>query len=265
LANEFNVRIQAAKEIAFPEGENQTTQKGKILTHAILPASGSATRMRGLPKFLLPCDKDYLSLVERHIDHLLEYCETVWLPVRPDLVHLVESLRIPEEHVVILAMATQSMTDTVKKVVEMSSGNRFVLAMPDTYFYGELPYQYLVDSKDPMSLACWKIRPEQYGKLGQVEISPAQTLEPEPLLFPEGFVTRAEDKNPECRYPYSWGAMAFDREMMEFASAEMPHTGYLLPKILEQGIPIGAKVMDGEYFDCGTPAEYLEMLKKVTN
>jgi UTP-glucose-1-phosphate uridylyltransferase len=51
---------------------------------------------------------------------------------------------------------------------------------------------------------------------------------------------------------------------MDFASDEMPHTGYLLPKILEKEIPIGAKVMDGEYFDCGTPSEYLAMLKRVT-
>jgi hypothetical protein len=233
--------------------------------HAILPASGSATRMRGLPKFLLPCDDDYLSLLERHIENLLESCETVWVPVRPDLVHLVESLKIPEERVVILTMTTQSMTETVRRVVELSSGSRFVVAMPDTYFYGELPYQHLVESKQPMSLACWKIRPEQYGKLGQVEIFPADASEPESGISREGFVTKAEDKNPECRYPYSWGAMAFDREMIDFAADEMPHTGYLLPKIIEQGIPIGAKVMDGEYFDCGTPAEYLAMLKKVAD
>jgi hypothetical protein len=221
--------------------------------------------MRGLPKFLLPCDEDYLSLLERHIDNFLRHCETVWVPVRPDLVHLVESLKIPEERVVILTMTTQSMTETVRRVVELSSGNRFVLAMPDTYFFGELPYQHLVESKAPMSLACWSIRPEQYGKLGQVQISPVNGVENESGVFREGFVTDAEDKNPECRYPYSWGAMAFDRAMIDFASDEMPHTGYLIPKILEKGIPIGAKVMDGDYFDCGTPAEYLAMLKKIAD
>jgi len=234
------------------------------MVSAILPASGSATRMRGLPKFLLPCDKDYVSLLERHIENFLEFCETVWVPVRPDLVPIVESLKIPEERVVILTMTTQSMTETVRRVVELSSGNRFVLAMPDTFFYGELPYQHLVESKDPMSLACWRIRPEQYGKLGQVEIKSAKIPHLESELPLEGFVTRAEDKNPECRFPYSWGAMAFDRAVMDFASDEMPHTGYLLPKILEKEIPIGAKVMDGEYFDCGTPSEYLAMLKRVT-
>ena len=235
----------------------------ELVVNAILPASGSATRMRGLPKFLLPCDEDYLSLLERHIENLLVYCETVWVPVRPDLVPLVESLKIPEERVVILTMTTQSMTETVRRVVELSSGARFVLAMPDTYFYGQLPYQHLVESTDPMFLACWNIRPEQYGKLGQVEISLAMGKEPESGMFPEGFVTKAEDKNPDCRFPYSWGAMAFDRAMIDFAADEMPHTGYLLPKIIEKGIPVGAKVMEGEYFDCGTPSEYLAMLKKV--
>lgn len=233
------------------------------MIHAILPASGSASRMRGLPKFLLPCDKEYLSLLERHIDNLLGLCETIWIPVRPDLVPLVESLRIPSERAVILTMTTQSMTETVRRVVELSSGNRFIMAMPDTYFHGELPYKHLVESQDSMFLACWKIRPEQYGKLGQVEISNPQAESPETSR--NGFVVRSEDKNPNCRFPFSWGAMAFDRELIDFAVDEMPHTGYMIPKVLEKRIPVGARVMEGEYFDCGTPSEYLAMLKKVAN
>jgi hypothetical protein len=219
--------------------------------------------MRGLPKFLLPCDKEYLSLLERHIDYLLELCETLWIPVRPDLVPLVESLRIPSERAVILTMTTHSMTETVRRVVELSSGNRFVMTMPDTYFFGELPYQQLVNSTDPMFLACWNIRPEQYGKLGQVEIVNAQPQKQDEIK--SGYVVQSEDKNPNCRFPFSWGAMAFDRKLIEFAKDEMPHTGYMIPRILEEKIPVGASVMNGEYFDCGTPTEYLAMLKKVTD
>lgn len=228
------------------------------MLHAILPASGSATRMRGLPKFLLPCDDQYLSLLERHIENLLEYCETIWIPVRPDLVPLVESLRIPSERVVLLTMSTQSMTETVRRVVELSSGKRFIMAMPDTYFFGDLPYEYLARSASPMSLACWNIRPEQYGKLGQVllaEPKPGNTMD-------EFIVSQSEDKNPDCRFEHSWGSMAFDREVMELAHDDMPHTGYLLQPLLNNSIEVTAKVMNGEYFDCGTPSEYLSMLKR---
>ena len=226
--------------------------------HGILPASGSASRMRGLPKFLLPCDDQYLSLLERHIENLLNFCETIWIPVRPDLVPLVESLRIPSERVVLLTMSTKSMTETVRRVVELSSGKRFMMAMPDTYFFGELPYEYLSSSELPMSLACWKIRPEQFGKLGQVKFA----LHSEAVGEKEGIVVSAEDKNPECTYEHSWGAMTFDRDVIDFALDEMPHTGYLIPRLLEKSIPVGGRVMNGEYFDCGTPAEYLSMLKR---
>jgi hypothetical protein len=213
--------------------------------------------MRGLPKFLLPCDDEYLSLLERHIENLMQYCETIWVPVRHDLVPLVESLRIPSERVVILTMNTQSMTETVRRVVSLSSGSRFLMTMPDTYFHGEMPYKYLGESQDTMNLACWNIRPEQFGKLGQVEISMDQTI---PSL---GAVLSSEDKNPHCRFPHSWGAMSFDRDVMHLATDEMPHTGYLIPKLLAEGTKVGAKVMSGDYFDCGTPTEYLAMLRKV--
>jgi hypothetical protein len=214
--------------------------------------------MRGLPKFLLPCDDQYLSLLERHIEDLLEYCETIWIPVRPDLVPLVESLRIPSERVVLLTMSTKSMTETVRRVVELSSGKRFIMAMPDTYFFGDLPYEYLAQSTSPMSLACWNIRPEQFGKLGQVLLS-----EPKPgKIIGEFLVSQSEDKNPDCRFEHSWGAMAFDRQVIELALDEMPHTGYLLQPLLNNSVEVSAKVMNGEYFDCGTPSEYLDMLKK---
>ena len=226
--------------------------------HAILPASGSATRMRGLPKFLLPCDDQYLSLLERHIEKLLDFCDSIWVPVRPDLVPLVESLRIPSERVVLLTMSTQSMTETVRRVVELSSGTRFIMVMPDTYFYGELPYEYLARSRAPMSLACWEIRSEQFGKLGQVLLKPPLSGD----FLDELIVTRSEDKNPECRFEHSWGAMAFNREVMEFAKDEMPHTGYILPELLANSVEVTAKVMNGEYFDCGTPSEYLAMLRR---
>jgi hypothetical protein len=132
------------------------------------------------------------------------------------------------------------------------------MVMPDTYFYDELPYEYLANSSFPMSLACWKIRPEQYGKLGQVDFSE----EPVSGGQNELIVVKAEDKNPACRFEHSWGAMAFDRDVIDFAKDEMPHTGYLIPQLLEKSVPVGAKVMNGEYFDCGTPSEYLAMLKK---
>jgi hypothetical protein len=147
-------------------------------------------------------------------------------------------------------MSTSTMTETVLRIGAISAAERFLMIMPDTYFAGEKPYAYLAKSKYSMSLATWRIRPDQLGKLGQVKLSET----------PEGLVTQAEDKNQHCEYPHSWGAMSFSKQALSFGEPDMPHTGYLLPELLEAGIEIHAREMDGSYFDCGTPAEYVEML-----
>ena len=206
--------------------------------------------MRGLPKFLLPAGPDHLTLIERHITELLEHCETVWIPTRPEQTILLETLGLTSDRVVVVPMSTSTMTETVLRIGAISAAERFLMIMPDTYFSGEKPYAYLAKSKYSISLATWKIRTEQLGKLGQVKLSET----------PEGLVTHAEDKNPHCEYPHSWGAMSFSKQALSFGKPEMPHTGYLLPELLEAGIEIHAREMDGSYFDCGTSAEYVEML-----
>ena len=222
------------------------------MTDGILPAAGSATRMRGLPKFLLPSGLEYVTLIERHISKMLEVCETVWIPTRPEQVMLLDSLNISQERVVIIPMTTSTMTETVLRLTRISAANHFLMVMPDTYFSEEQPYAYLADNSAEMSLACWSIRQEQKGKLGQVLLS----------NLPEGDLIDSQDKQPDCDYLHSWGAMSFSKEIVSIASVDMPHTGYLLPKLLEKGIHVKGKVMNGTYYDCGTPMEYLEMLKR---
>jgi len=140
------------------------------MVDGILPAAGLATRMRGLPKFLLPCDDQYTTLIEKHVTKLLSTCETVWIPTRPEQTILLETLGLSSDRVVVVPMTTGTMTQTVLRLANISGAPRFVLVMPDTYFFGEQPYEYLATSKNELNLACWDIRPEQRGKLGQVLI-----------------------------------------------------------------------------------------------
>jgi hypothetical protein len=225
--------------------------KGRKVIHGILPAAGLATRMRGLPKFLLPSSKEYESLLERHVRLMSEVCETIWIPTRPDLVPLINSLGLSTESVVILPMATGSMTETVIKTSAVSGSSRFLIVMPDTFFAGEQPYEFLSNCGGDMGLACWRIRPEQAGKLGQIKVS----------KIPVGQVIEAKDKDPNCDFPHAWGAMSINRSVLTLAQNEMPHTGYLIPELLEAGIPIGVREMNGTYYDCGTPEEYIQMLR----
>jgi hypothetical protein len=222
----------------------------------LIPASGAASRMRGIPKFLLPCDEEYLTLLERHVINMLKYCKMVWIPTRPELTILIESLGITSERVVVIPMVTKTMTETILKVAAISSAADFMLCMPDTYFEGELPYESLAGLKGDLKLACWEIRPEQKGKLGQI-------------LFQAGNekleVIDSRDKDPSCTFDHSWGAMSFKRGLLELGDLEMPHTGYLIKPALENGLFVEGYVVKGSYFDCGTPKEYIQMLRKVTN
>jgi hypothetical protein len=217
---------------------------------AIIPAAGLATRMRGIPKFLLPCDELYTTLIEVHISELLQRCETIWIPTRPDLVILLDSLGLAKDRVVILPMQTQNMTQTVTNVVKISKQKNFQLVMPDTYFFGQKPYLTLDPSPPVADLACWKIRPDQKGKLGQVLIDGKNARE-------------IKDKDPNCSFEFSWGALTFNRKLLKYANLTDPHIGYALRNALLNGESISANVMNGEYFDCGTPTEYLNMLESI--
>ena len=217
---------------------------------AIIPAAGLATRMRGIPKFLLPCDAEYNTLIEVHISALLETCETVWIPTRPEMVLLLDSLGLAKDRVVLLPMTTENMTQTVAKVLQIAKTENFHLVMPDTFFHGEKPYSTLSNTPSLVDLACWKIRNDQKGKLGQVHIQETKVLD---ML----------DKDPSCDYEYSWGALTFNRGLINYANSNDPHIGYAVRNALVSGESISARIMNGKYFDCGTPREYLTLLQEV--
>jgi len=219
---------------------------------AIVPAAGLATRMRGIPKFLLPCDDKYTTLIEFHIQNLLLKCETIWIPTRPELVHLLDSLNLPAERVVLLPMTTENMTQTVSRVVGIAKASEYLLVMPDTFFLGESPYTSTYSlGKEMAHLYCWHIRQEQKGKLGQVSATES------------GLVLDMQDKNPDCDFPISWGALMFRSELLDHSNSHEPHIGYSVRNALVDGNVVTSEVSTGKYYDCGTPTEYLTMLHDV--
>jgi choline kinase len=220
-----------------------------ITKSAILPAAGSATRMRGLPKFMLPCSQDYETLLERHINYLLPLVDTIWIPTRPEYAHLIVRLGFGSK-IIVHALETETMSETVIKVANVAKADRFILCMPDTYFHGELPYDKLSSSQSSVELSMFEIRDDQKGKLGQI------------LLDDNGTVVDAVDKNLECDYKYAWGALSFTDDFVKLLDEKEPHVGYAIPRAIDT-LDISGSIIDSEYFDCGTPKEYLRMLKTV--
>lgn len=217
---------------------------------AILPAAGLSTRMKGIPKFLLPSSKDYDSLISIHIENLIKICERIWIPIRPDLVLLFDTLGIRNEKVILVPMKTNTMSETITKVLAISKAETHFLVMPDTFFFGEKPYELLNLKPLIADVACWNIREEQYGKLGQVKVD-------------EEYIIDIKDKDKNCNYNLNWGCFTFSRNLIPFIDDNDPHLGYALSKALEDDQKIQYRIINGSYYDCGTPDEYLAMLKNV--
>lgn len=225
------------------------------MIEAIVPAAGLATRMRGLPKFLLPCDGDYLTLIENQVLGLLPYVDQITIALRQDFEHLLDSLGFDNSKVRVLALKESStMTETVEFVAKESMADQFVVVMPDTYFFGEQPFQELCQPlrASCMRLALWKIREDQKGKLGQIDFDIDKKL-----------VLASQDKDPSCDFEWSWGAMSFKREVMDFSKPFMPHTGYLINSLLEFGYAVEAFEVVGDYYDCGTAKEYFDLVGRI--
>jgi hypothetical protein len=223
---------------------------GGVNLDAILPAAGKSVRMRGLPKFLLPCDNEYLTLLEFHIGKLLPHVDTIWIPTRPDLVQLIDSIKIESNKVVVFPFSSLTMNHSVDRVLEISSAKSFQLIMPDTFFAETQPYNLLDPNPEIADVAIWKIRPEQKGKLGQVHID-------------DQIILDIQDKNPACNYEYSWGALTFSRKLAKYINIEEPHIGYALKSALKEANRLEYKFMRGQYYDCGTPSEYIDLLRDV--
>jgi hypothetical protein len=205
--------------------------------------------MRGLPKFLLPCDNTYKTLIENHVEHLLSICEFIWIPIKPEFEFLIRGLGFPPSRIRTLPMVTENMTQTIQNVLEVDKSQYFQLVMPDTYFQGGLPYKTLDSEPDTADLACWTIREQQKGKLGQVNLI-------------NGLVTDIQDKIPNCEYEHSWGALTFNRSLLQYAKPSDPHIGYALANAIRGGRRLTGSIILGKYYDCGTPDEYLSMLQE---
>lgn len=216
----------------------------------LIPASGYATRMNQIPKFLLPGNIEGKSLLEIHLALANKFYENILIATRPDLTILLDEKKLGN-NVRVISLSTSTMTETVLEMASVSSSEEFALIMPDTYFMGEHPHQFLATAKEPLRLALWEIQENQRGKLGQVKVINSEAIE-------------SVDKDPDCTYPYSWGALGFTREYLQILNKQMPHVGYGISPSIQVGQRNVCKVMAGIYYDCGTPTEYFSLIKKIS-
>lgn len=208
----------------------------KSLNIGILPASGSASRLGGIPKFCLPLT-DEQSILEWHVEHLLEVCDLIHLSTRKMWMPIVEQMKLPSE-VHVYEIEPSSMSDAVEKLSQ-DLKHKYIIGMPDTYMpdSGGLFYSDLAFSGADVTLAAFPCHADLKGRVGQI------------LIDANGDVLDAQDKVQECEYNFMWGAMALSGVSVD--PLGITPSSQIMQWVSE-GRSVKAIEAKGRYLDIGT-------------
>lgn len=204
----------------------------------ILPASGSASRLNGIPKFILPVSEGQ-SLLQWHVDLMSRACSSVFIPTRQRWKVLVDDLMLNAN---IIEKEPSTMADAVLEITKEVT-DTVIIGMPDTYIHRAKSnfYSDLLTSDGDVVLATWDYAPQNMrGKIGQV------------LADDKGNVLSVIDKDPDCDYPEMWGALLFRDGSINKID---PKGGSVLNKVndwIAEGVSVKRVRMSGEYIDAGT-------------
>lgn len=218
----------------------------------IVPSGGHATRMRGLHKMLLPIPQGALFEVlcarmhsaGAHPIYAAVSAETevALKPFADYTVHLYRT-NVP------------TMTDAVLLAREhMDIRQNVLFGMPDTYFDDTLVFHKLaaaLRSGAEVAVGVFRTRSEQHIKLGMCRIE-------------GGNVVEVVDKPVDTDLTHAWGVLAWRPVFWDFLRASDPHVGYGLPHAIQAGLDVCAIVIDGQFFDAGTPDEYFALIRHLT-
>ena len=219
----------------------------------IIPAAGKASRIGGIPKFLLPISQNNF-LINFHSNLLPNDDQSIKkvIAVSSEFYETVHRLNLNTE---ILEVNTNTMNETILKVINSyPSYSNYLLTMPDTYYLDNNVIQRLRfnfhEKKSNVQLALWKIKKNQIGNLGQVEIKNKKIIQ-------------IVDKDPDCNFPYAWGAIIWNKNVNNFINTNESTIGNILNPLLSIAEEIEYVIAENEYFDCGTFYEYTKLLKLI--
>lgn len=212
----------------------------------LLPASGAASRFRGLPKFLLPIS-NHESLIERHLRLLSDSCDEVLVATSP---LWIESLKLiaAKYGATVIELRTNSMPETVKEATRGTSASEVLVGLPDTYISSENVYARLgADDTENLVLATFRTKHHQFGQLGSIRADG------------DGIVREHSDKSKD--FGHHWGAMRIPAEALDQIRCGWSSLGELIDTyILAKKREVIAREIRGEYFDIASFEKYLDLL-----
>jgi hypothetical protein len=225
----------------------------------LLPVGGSATRMIGLPKFMLPISETD-SLIERHCRGALNAgYDEVHIITRRNYYGLLQSYfddRSIPAMIHSLTVDTKTMTETLKfasSCVADLKNSSITVGLADTAFYGtsySQIYGSLLQDDAEFALGLFVMREDQRGKLGQVNLDYSRR------------VLEMRDKDVNCTFPSIWGLVKVPGVLFDTLDILDQHIGIGLGKLVAEGREIVGVINESEYYDCGTFNEYLKFLTR---
>jgi hypothetical protein len=208
-----------------------------MATIGILPASGRASRIGGIPKFCLPVS-DERSLLQWHVEQMLELCDEVRVSTKAEWVPIIQNM---DMNIKLIVREPSTMSDAVKFMVG-DYNDTVLLGMPDTYILnapGNIYKQMFKETNADLILGVWECSDELKGRVGQILLSGDKVIE-------------SEDKTNNCEYLDMWGSMLFRKNMIRYLDPSLEHPGKQLKEWITEGKNIMGVRPGGKYIDIGT-------------
>ena len=217
-------------------------------TIGVLPASGKASRIGGIPKFCLPIS-DERSLLQWHVEQMLEVCDEVRVSTRAEWVPIIQNM---DMNIKLIVREPSTMSEAVKFMVG-EYNDTVLVGMPDTYILNapvNIYKEMMKETNADLVLGIWECGDDLKGRVGQVLVSGDKVIQ-------------SEDKTENCDYLDMWGTMMFRKNMIRYLDPTLEHPGKQLKEWLFQGTNIRAVRPGGKYMDIGTLKGLKQLYKEM--
>lgn len=216
-------------------------------TIGVLPASGKASRIGGIPKFCLPISDDR-SLLQWHVNQMLEVCDEVRVATRPEWVPIIQNM---DMNIKLIVREPTTMSEAVKFMIG-EYNDTVVVGMPDTYILNcqKNIYKEMMHQQGDLVLGLWDCNENLKGRVGQIA-----TLGDK--------VVSSRDKVDDCDYPEMWGTMLFRKNLIRYINPALNHPGEQIQEWISSHLDIKAVRPGGEYMDIGTLRGLKELYRRM--
>jgi hypothetical protein len=202
----------------------------------VLPASGKASRVGGIPKFCLPIS-DERSLLQWHVEQMLEVCDEVRVSTRPEWVPIIQNM---DMNIKLIVREPSTMSDAIKFMIG-EYNDTVMVGMPDTFILNAQSniYKEMMKSNGDLVLGAWECTDDLKGRVGQISLSGDK------VIF-------SKDKVENCNYEHMWGTMLFRKNVIRYVDPLLDHPGKQIQEWIDMSLDVRAVKPGGQYMDIGT-------------